>query len=240
MTRPYHPPAPHSYNQPGGPHPDYIKGHNGTWQGFGKPDFYLALIPSRLSRETIIKRHYSHRVVNNAYLHLGLYYKGEFSGVLVFGYMLNPARAGKVVAGTVQGEYLELNRMWLADKAPRNSESRAISYAIKYIKRALPMVAWIQSFADERCGRWGVVYQAANFQYIGSHKTAFYLLDGEYYHEMLLTAKITFKGRGQFLRDNVHRAEKCVFRQFRYIYFIKPHWSKRLNLKVQKYPKPPN
>ena len=211
MTKPYHPPAPHSYDVPAGPFADYIRGHDGTWQGFGLPDFYLALIPARLSRETIIKHHYSHRTVNNAYLHLGVYYQGQFAGVLVLGYMLNPARAGKVVAGTVQGQYLELNRMWLDDAAPRNSESRAISYAIKYIRRAMPTVAWIQSFADERCGRWGVVYQAANFLYIGSHKTAFYLLDGEYYHDMLLTAKVHANGRGGHLIANLARAEKLVF-----------------------------
>ena len=53
--------------------------------------------------------------------------------------------------------------MWLSDDAPRNSESRAISYAVKYIRKACPSVVWIQSFADERCGGLGVVYQAANF-----------------------------------------------------------------------------
>lgn len=78
--------------------------------------------------------------------------------------------------------------MWLADSAPRNSESQALSYAIKYIRRVRPRVAWIQSFADERCGAWGVVYQAANFLYLRHHWTSFYELDGETYHEMLLSA----------------------------------------------------
>lgn len=159
-------------------------------------------------------------------------------GVLQFGYMLNPARAGKVVTGTVQGEYMELNRMWLSDEAPRNSESRAISYAIKYIRRACPSVAWIQSFADERCGGLGVVYQAANFLFIGSHKTAFFELDGDIYHEMLLTAHQKSGQRGHYLRMNLHRAVRKDFRQFRYIFFLKRDWMKRLKLAVQPYPKP--
>ncbi|KAA5605140.1 hypothetical protein F1188_12740 [Roseospira marina] len=46
----------------------------------------------------------------------------------------------------------------------------------------------MQSFADERCGRLSVVYQAANVLFLGSHLIAFYTLDGETYHEMLLTA----------------------------------------------------
>ena len=88
----------------------------------------------------------------------------------------NPRRAGKVVAGAEVHEYLELNRMWFDDVAPRNSESRAISYAIKDIKRAMSHVAWIQSFAGERCGCLGVVYQAANFLFVGHHWTRFYEL----------------------------------------------------------------
>ncbi|MDR1686834.1 MAG: hypothetical protein LBR82_10460, partial [Desulfovibrio sp.] len=143
---------------------------------------------------------------------------------------------GKIVTGTRQGQYLELNRMWLTDAAPRNSESRAISYAIKYTRRACPSVAWIQSFADERCNGLGVVYQAANFYFIGSHITVFWELDGDIYHDMLLTRKDT--PRGLYLQANIGRAIQRKYRQFRYIFFIKRDWIKRLNYTIQPYPKP--
>jgi hypothetical protein len=207
-------------------------------QGFGFGAFYVAQIPSATARAVILARHYSRRVVNNSYLHLGVYRDGAFDGVLQFGYALCPARAGKVVEGTVQGEYMELNRMWLSDDAPRNSESRAISYAIKYIRRACPSVAWIQSFADERCGGLGVVYQAANFLYLGSHRSVFYELDGQTYHDMLLTAHKKGGNRGSYLRANIDRAEKRTLRQFRYIFFLKRDWMKRLNFAIRPYPKP--
>ena len=197
----------------------------------------MAQIPSKEARAVILAHHYSGRVVNNSYIHLGIYRLGAFEGVLQFGYMLNPARAGKIVEGTTQGEYLELNRMWLTDDAPRNSESRAISYAIKYIRKACPTVAWIQSYADERCGGFGVVYQASNFAYLGSHKCTFYRLDGETYHEMLLTAHKKGGARGRYLRENISRAEKLTMRQFRYVFFLKTDWRKRLKLKIQPYPK---
>lgn len=133
---------------------------------------------------------------------------------------------------------LELNRMWLDDIAPRNSESRALSYAFKYIKRACPRVAWVQSFADERCSAWGVVYQAANFHYFGHHWTSFYELDGETYHEMLLSAHKKGGQRGSYLRENLHRAIKRKLRQFRYIYLIKLSWRKRFKKLPLPYPKP--
>lgn len=236
MARHYHPPKAGTYDPPNGEQPDYLMGENGV-QGFGKNSLYVAAIPSARAREVIISRHYSRRIVNNSYVHLGVYHQGEFRGVLQFGYALNPHRAGKVVEGTQQGEYLELNRMWLDDACPRNTESQTISFAVKYIRRACPTVAWIQSFADERCGGLGVVYQASNFLFCGSHLTTFWLLDDVWYHEMLLTAHKKGGGRGVHLRENIHRAQRHQYRQFRYVLFLKQPWKKRLRLPVQPYPK---
>lgn len=236
--KPFHPPVPSPYLPPESDTPGYIIGEHGGVVGFGKRGFYVAAIPAQKARETILRHHYSQSIVNNAYIHLGVYYKDNYAGVLQLGYALNPASAGKIVEGTVQGEYLELNRMWLADVCPRNSESMAISYAVKYTRRASPNVAWIQSFADERCGRLGVVYQASNFLFLGAHVSAFYYLDGDYYHNILMTAHRKSGVRGRVLRENKERAIPLAYRQFRYILFLKQSWRKRLRLKVQPYPKP--
>jgi hypothetical protein len=214
----------------------YIPGAAGP-QGFGCRDFYVGRITPAAAKEVIRTHHYSHSVVNNSYLHLGVYIGGEFQGVMQYGYALCPARACKVVTGTVQGQYMELNRMWLSDAAPCNSESRAISYAIKYIRVACPTVAWIQSYADERCGGYGVVYQAANFLYIGYHRTEFYELDGQTYHKMMVTAHLKSGSRGRYLREHIDRAVKRSLRQFRYIFFIKRDWMRRLTFRVQPFPK---
>ena len=176
-------------------------------------------------------------MVNNSYLHLGVFREGAFEGVLQRGYALTPARADRVVAGTVQGQYMELNRMWLSDDAPRNSESRAISYSLKYIRRACPSVAWVQSYADERCQGLGVVYQACSFLYLGSHTSPFYELDGKVYHKLLLTAHKLTSRRGAYLAANIDRAKQISLRQYRYIRFLKTDWIKRLRMPILPYPK---
>ncbi len=84
----------------------------------------------------------------------------------------------------------------------------------------------------------GVVYQASNFLYCGHHYTTFYELDGSFYHEMLLTAHRKGGGRGRHLRANLDRAKKHRFRQFRYVFFVRRRWRRRLKLEVQPYPKP--
>lgn len=233
---PHHPPIPGNYDRPCSDVPHYIYGTDAV-AGFGTGTFYVAAIPRSIACDVIIRSHYSGRIVNNSYLHLGVFLAGEMLGVMQFGYALNPARMGKVVEGSSSIDYLELNRMWLADAAPRNSESRAIAYAVRYIRLAMPHVSWLQSFADERCGGWGVVYQAANFVYVGSHRTTFYELDGEFYHEMLLTAHQKGGQRGVVLRANIHRATRSSFRQFRYVYFIRKSWRKRLRMEPLPYPK---
>lgn len=234
----HHPAQPGEYTPPTTDQVGYFNGQLAL-AGFGCSAFYIALIPRAEANRIIIANHYSGRIVMNSYIHLGVWVEGVMRGVLQFGYALNPvAGAQKIVAGTQVDQYLELNRMWLDDIAPRNSESRALSYAFKFIKRACPKVAWVQSFADERCGGWGVVYQAANFLYLGHHRTSFYELDGEAYHPMLLTAHKKAGQRGEYLRANQHRATKRSLLQFRYIYLIKPAWRARFKKAPLPFPKP--
>ena len=207
--------------------------------GFGDNEFSVKEIGRDFANSVIVANHYSRKFYSATYIHLGVFVGGEFMGVLQFGYAMNPASAGSVVAGTGMDEYLELNRMWLDDLAPHCSESRALSYAFKFIKRKYPKVKWCQSFADERCGKFGAVYQAANFEYYGEHTATFWELDGVVYHNTLMTAKKGKQGKaGDYLQANAERAVSYQLRQFRYIYFLDKRARKDCKLKRQEYPKP--
>ncbi len=154
-------------------------------------------------------------------------------------YAKNPACGSAIVANTRNTQYLELNHMWLSDEASKNSESKTISYAIKYIKEVCSQVRWIQSFADERCNALGVVYQAVNFIYLGYHLSYFHELDGKFHHNQQMTCKPkSLTCAPAYLQANRHRTIKHEFKQFRYIYFIKKQYKKDLKFKPQPYPKP--
>jgi hypothetical protein len=207
--------------------------------GFGDDAFCVREMHRDQANSIIRLRHYSHKTYNATYIHLGVYIDGDLMGVLQFGYAMNPASAGSVVEGTGLDEYLELNRMWLDDFAPRNSESRALSFAIKFIRRRYPKIKWIQSFADERCGLFGTVYQASGFGYFGEHSSTFWDLDGVVYHNTLATAKQGKQGRaGDYLQANIDRAMPHTLRQFRYLYFMAPRFARGCKLKQQPFPKP--
>lgn len=188
--------------------------------GYGSDEYHIREIDRTLANKTIIRNHYSKKVFNGTFIHLGVYMAGEFVGVLQFGYAMNPSSAKNVVTGTPNDGYVELNRMWLDDKAPKNSESMAISYAITYIKNKFKKVKWIQSFADERCGKNGIVYQAANFEYYGEHTSTFWVLGDEVFHNIHMTVKTKVRGAAAKLQLNKDDAEPMTLRQFRYLYWI--------------------
>ena len=209
--------------------------------GYGADDLRVETIPCWLARVIVSTKHYSKRFVNNSYLHVGVYEGRELVGVMQWGYALNPNSGRRVVHNTANREYMELNRLWIHDKMPKNTESRVISYALKLIKLLHPQVQWVQSFADERCGRAGVVYQASNFLFVGSHNSTFYELDGEWYHELSRTRTKKAGARGRHLQANFHRAKPHKFKQYRYVRFLNKRAKKRLNTKLftpQPYPKP--
>ena len=205
--------------------------------GYGTNDFYVKEIDRDLANKTIIKNHYSKKVYNGTYVNLGLFIKGEFLGVLQYGYAMNPASGGSLVTGTEMNQYLELNRMWIADNVGNYPESKAISYSIKYIKGKLKTIKWIQSFADERCGGLGIVYQACSFTYYGEHTSSFWELDGETFHNSIMTSEKAGKRGYNLLNNpkNKNRVIKHTLRQFRYIKFLDKRWSKKCTKKEMPY-----
>jgi len=208
--------------------------------GFGTENFYVKEIPKKISNDIIIKNHYSHKVAGFAttYIYLGVFYKEQLLGSLQYGFCMNPASAKNIVTGTGIYEHLELNRMWLCDSIDiKYPESQAISYSIKYIKRKHKKIKWVQSFADERCGGFGIVYQACSFSFYGEHLSEFYELEGKYYHKIALTNTADNREAYRYIRENKDRATKKTLRQFRYIKFLDKREKKKCLLKEKPYPK---
>lgn len=122
-------------------------------------------------------------------------------------------------------------------------EVQYLSMALRLVRHLRPKVEWVQSFADERCEKFGAVYQAASFLYCGEHSATFYELDGEWFHKSAWNrAAIDKRGWGsgpKLARFNANR-ERAVahaFRQFRYIKFLRATAKRKLLLPVLPYPK---
>jgi hypothetical protein len=203
--------------------------------GFGNDEFYIKEIDRKIANKIIVENHYSKKFYNATYIHLGLFDKNGLIGVLQYGYAMNPASQGSIVKDTSIDEYLELNRMWIKDNVGNYPESRAISFSIKYIKRKFPKIKWIQSFADERCGGFGIVYQACSFDFYGEHSSVFWTLENEIYHNSLMTRNPKLSKSAAYLQSKKDEAEKSELRQFRYIKFLNQKWKKKCLLEQKPY-----
>jgi len=61
------------------------------------------------------------------------------------------------------GETLELTRMVLFD-SPKNSESKALSLAEKWIRKLYPSYTRLIAYSDLSVGHKGTIYKAANWE----------------------------------------------------------------------------
>jgi hypothetical protein len=219
---------------------------------FGPPDVVAVRTPSltvarigKAQADDIIRRnHYSRAVVWSSSIHLGVFAGADLIGAIQYGPAMNPASGGTIVAGTTPELWLELNRLWLADEAPRYAASQAIAASLRLVRSLRPRVEWIQTFADSRCRKLGGVYQACSFVYVGCHTSTFYRIDDVWVHRSLLgRAPVDSRGWGSgpkaaWVRANQHRAVAHEVTQYRYLKFLNRGARRRLLLPALPYPKP--
>lgn len=119
--------------------------------------FEVGIISSRDAAEVVIRSHYLHRRPPIKFA-FGL---PDFSAVVTFG--VPPSRhLQKSVCPSDPDKVLELNRLWVDDRHPRNSESQIIAQALKLLPPYL-----VCSYADTAQGHVGYVYRATNWWYAG-------------------------------------------------------------------------
>jgi hypothetical protein len=130
-------------------------------------DILLRPISAQDANALVRRVHYSGKVVNNSQLHIGVFLAGKLEGAMQFGPSLDKRKIQGLVTGTAWHEFLELNRMAFSEALPRNSESRALSVAMRLLRQHAPQVKWVISFADgTQCGD-GTIYRAAGFVLTG-------------------------------------------------------------------------
>ena len=207
----------------------------------------VKVIPAKIAVPFVKTHHYSGKVVNNSNLHFGVFLDGFLHGVMSFGPSMDKTKLIGLVEGTGWNNFLELNRMAFDEVLPRNSESRAISMAIRLIRRKTPQVKWIVSFADGcSCGD-GTIYRASNFVLTQIKENAQILLlpSGEKVHKLTITAhgntpraELDGKTPKQVCGGNCGLKKYIEYTgakilpgyQFRYIYFVDRKWRQKLTV----------
>jgi hypothetical protein len=109
----------------------------------------------------VVRHHYLHRAPVQSFAYGLIDDNGDVVGVCTFGV---PA-SRNVQTGACPsdpGLVIELNRLWVSDSLPRNSESWFVSRVLKMMPPRI-----VVSYADTSAGHAGYVYRALNFCYAG-------------------------------------------------------------------------
>lgn len=212
-------------------------------------DIIVKPITAKAANALVKRVHYSGKVVQNSQLHLGVYLNGKLEGAMQFGPSLDKRKIQGLVEDTGWNGFIELNRMAFSERLPRNSESRAISIAMKLIRKHYPGIEWVISFADgTQCGD-GTIYRASGFVLTGINKSLnlVRLPCGEVVHKMTLESSPTSPRRelggksyygitgGKYnlaKYAEVTGGKVIPGFQLRYIYFINPDARQRLTVPI--------
>lgn len=187
---------------------------------------------SRQDADAVVKRiHYSHKVVRNSQLHLGVFINGRLEGAMQFGPSLDKSHIVHLVRDTAWNGFIELNRMAFSDALPRNSESRALGVAMRMLRKNYPHLEWVISFADGcQCGD-GTIYRAAGFvlSKIKKNKDLILTPEGQITHKL---SQLTGTNRLQHMARTGGRwspeGEALPGFMLRYIYFLNPAAKERM------------
>lgn len=119
----------------------------------------LPIGPS-LARRVAEAEHYLHRKPMVSYA-FGLYADDDLAGVVTFG---TPASRHLQVGAcpSSPASVIELNRLWVHNRMPPNTESWFVSRALRQLPPRI-----VVSYADTVQGHMGYVYRALNFKYAG-------------------------------------------------------------------------
>jgi len=117
-------------------------------------------VSSQIANAMVIKHHYLHRKTSISFAY-GLYKGPKLLGVVTFG--TPPSRHLQISAcRSDPSKVLELNRLWVDDVMPHNTESWFVSRALKLLPPRI-----VVTYADPRFGHYGYIYRALNFHYAG-------------------------------------------------------------------------
>lgn len=148
--------------------------HN--YPDFSFASYKVALVDRKTASSFICKHHYS-QSCPNVVLYYGLFLNGDIVGCAAFGH---PAMRHQSSCYNVD---IELRRLCLLDKAPKNSESFFIGKTLKDLKRK--GYKKVLSLADPEHFHTGVIYRASNFRYEGVEKgggSRLIVIDGKEVH----------------------------------------------------------
>lgn len=200
---------------------------------FTAKDIVIKPIDSESARKVVRLYHYSGTTAMSSQIHFGVFLDGRIEGALQFGPSIDKRRMAQNLRIGFN-DALELNRMALSDRCPKNSESRAISICLNILRKRYPHLKVIISFADAcQCGD-GTIYRASGFKLHSFKKnTSLFSLNGNVVSDKTLNNMIDQKtgkrGKSSVIGKKMNLKPLDGY-QMKYLYFFDKNLEKQFKL----------
>jgi hypothetical protein len=178
------------------------------------------------ARHAVEHWHYSRSLPCSKTARLGVWEDDKFIGAIVFAWGANRHLAGEYKLKMT--ECAELCRIAL-DKH-RTPVSRILSIAVRMLKREMPGIRLLVSYADLNQGHEGKIYQASNWLFVGvtGHEAGI-MLNGKLTHRRTINSKYGTSDIN-WLRS---RIDPCAIRyegkpKFKYLLPLDDEMAKRI------------
>ena len=191
-------------------------------------DIEIKIIDSVSSRKIVSIFHYSGKCTQNSQIHFGVFLDGKLEGALQFGPSIDKRRMAQNL-GIGFNESIELNRMALSDKCPKNSESRTLGICLRILNKKYPFLKVVISFADAcQCGD-GIIYRASGFKLHSFKKNTSLLKmpDGQVVAKKSLDDKLSSDGKYMSSVAIKNGAIPLTGYQMKYLYFFDKELEKK-------------
>jgi len=170
-------------------------------------------------------------------------FKAELDGILVgaivYGFMGGNVKGACVLNGYPDiKKYREFRRLVMLDEVANNSESRFISWTLRWLQKNTDLLAII-TFADSEQDHVGYVYQASNWLYVGASQPGHWrlIVNGTLMHTRTVTARYGTENVERLKAQGLDVVVQARPRKHRYVYVLRPELAPLLKWPVLPYPK---
>jgi len=199
-----------------------------------KPTLKLDWCGYEAAKYAVKHWHYSRSLPCSKTARLGAWEDDKFIGAIVFAWGANRHLAGEYKLKMT--ECAELCRIALTKHS--TPVSRILSLAVKMLKRKMPGIRLIVSYADLNHGHFGKIYQASNWLFVGEtgHEAGI-MLNGKLTHRRTINSKYgtsTIKWLHEHVDSCARRVEGKS--KFKYLLPLDDQIAERIKLLAKAYP----
>ena len=195
-------------------------------------NFKICYTTHEAAKYAVENWHYSKCLPTGKLVKFGIWEDEKFIGVIIYSSGACPQIAQPFCLERL--EVCELTRIAL--NKHKNPVSKFLSITLKLLKKKMPKMKLIVSYADPEQDHYGIIYQATNWIYLGKTKPTEHFISNKGFKIHSKTLRTNSKGLAtRLLKEG--KIKQIFSFKYKYVYALDETVKKNLINKTKDYPK---